>query len=59
MHDYQSLVFLTWLLTTAFQSNNRIFVRLTSFVWLPLMMAVYMWYYVINIFGMLNWSKFG
>lgn len=58
MHDFQSLVFLLWLLVTMCESNPRVFVRLTSFVWLPLMIVTFIWYMGINLFGLFDWASF-
>lgn len=56
VHDYQSLVFLTWILLSLAQSNNRLFVKLTTYLWLPMMILCYVWYYVTNIFGLINYD---
>jgi hypothetical protein len=55
-HDYQSLVFLVWLLGSSVYTNTKIFVKITYFVLFPLMMLTYVFYFVVNIFGLFNYS---
>ena len=56
-HDYQSLVFLIWLLLSTVYTNTSIFVRLTYYLLFPLMILIYLFYYTINIYGFINYSS--
>jgi hypothetical protein len=55
-HDYQSLVFLTWVLATLVHIDTSRFSKITQYVWLPLMCLCYMNYYVISMFGVINFE---
>ena len=50
-HDYQSLVPLLWLLGSTVFKRSRRFVRFTTYFFFPLMIAVYLFYFIVNIPG--------
>jgi hypothetical protein len=55
-HDYQSLVPLVWCMhSTLFRHRPR-FVFMTVYIYLPIMYLTYLYYFVINVYGMLDWS---
>jgi hypothetical protein len=52
-HDWQSLVTLFWLLhSTQFNSTTR-FIKMTAYFYLPLIMVSMLFYYTINIYGIM------
>ena len=70
LHDYQALVFLVWLLWTTIYENQRRFVAITACFFLPLMMVTYLFYYGVNLMGLvqyqtqspdqlINWYRYG
>ena len=57
-HDWQSIVPLIWVLhSTLFRSRQR-FVRMTLNGYIPLMIAGNLWYYLININGLINFANY-
>ena len=55
-HDYQSLVPLLWLLGSTVFKRSRRFVRFTTYFFFPLMIAVYLFYFTVNIPGVVSYS---
>ena len=56
-HDWQSLVFLIWLLHSTLYEKSSRFRLCMLIVYLPLFTATFLWYYYINIFGAVDWSQ--
>jgi len=57
LHDYQSLIPLLWLLGTTVYTNSRVFVRLTTWFFLPLMLLTYVFYFAVNVLGLVPYSS--
>ena len=57
-HDIQSVFILLWILHSTLYRDNRRFKMWMIFFYLPLFTAIFLWYYVINIYGLLIfWSE--
>ena len=55
-HDYQSLVFMVWLLHSTVYLKSSRFSVFMMLVYLPLFITTFLWYYSINIYGIINWT---
>ena len=56
-HDWQSVFLLTWILHSTLYRDTRNFKRFMIFFYMPIFIAIFLWYYVINIYGLLLfWS---
>ena len=56
-HDWQSVVLLTWICHSTVYSKTSLFKKWMLFVYVPLVTAIFLWYYVINIFGLIRWTQ--
>jgi|LauGreDrversion4_2_1035121.scaffolds.fasta_scaffold79993_1 hypothetical protein len=54
-HDWQSLAPLVWLLHSACFQDRAKFVRITLYAYLPLTNINYLWYYIINVYGVVEY----
>lgn len=53
------MVFLLWLFGTTVATNSRVFVRITTYFFYPLMLLVYIFYFGVNMLGVVpyaDWS---
>lgn len=55
---WQSLVPLVWTLHSFLFQDRQRFVQITMQVYLPLFYICYLWFFIINIFGLVNYSTF-
>lgn len=53
-HDIQSVVILVWLLHSTIYKDQTTFKKWMIYVYMPLITAIFLWYYTINIFGLLS-----
>ncbi len=56
-HDWQSVIILIWLLHSTLYRDSQLFRKFMIFCYLPLVTAIFLWYYVINIFGLIDWTS--
>jgi len=50
-HDVQSLIVLLWILHSSLFEKPVKFAKATSYLYLPLMSLIFLFYYSINIYG--------
>ena len=55
-HDYQSLVPLAWLIHSSLFQNRSNFVWWILWVYLPLLYVCYLWYFIVNIFDLVQYT---
>ena len=55
-HDWQSVPFLIWIFhSTLYRKSSRLSVAMMVF-YLPCFTAIFLWYYTINIYGVVSWD---
>ena len=52
-HDIQSVILLVWIAHSTLFKDPINFRKWIIFFYLPIVISVFLWYYVINIFGLL------
>ena len=52
-HDIQSVFLLIWIVHSTLFRDPNLFRKWIIFCYLPLVISIFLWYYVINIFGLL------
>lgn len=55
-HDWESTIILLWLLHSTVYRNNATFRKFILYFYLPYYILVFLWYYTINIEGLINWT---
>lgn len=56
-HDWQSLIFLLWIVhSTLYQKSSRFSLCMICF-YLPFFTITFLWYYTINIHGVIDWES--
>ena len=58
-HDWQSLIYLLWLLHSTFYRKSRRFSLFMMCFYLPCFTTIFLWYYTININGVIPWGTSG
>ena len=56
-HSWQSLVALLWVLHSALFQDRARFCKVTLYVYLPLLCVVYLWYFVTNVYGVIDYTQ--
>ena len=56
-HDWQSVILLIWLLHSTLYRDSQFFQKCMIFFYLPLVTTIFLWYYTINIFGLIAWTS--
>jgi len=54
-HDWQSVVPLFWLCHSFVFADSLLFKKFMLYLYLPAFTLVFLWYYIINIFGLISW----
>ena len=55
-HDWQSVVLLFWIMHSTLYRKTSLFKKWMLYVYMPLITAIFLWYYIINIFSFLPWD---
>lgn len=56
-HDWQSLPYLIWIVHSTLYKSSKVFSICMMTVYLPCFTATYIWYYLININGIIDWGS--
>ena len=56
-HDWQSVILLIWILHSTLYRDSQFFQKCMIFCYLPLVTTIFLWYYTINIFGLIAWTS--
>ena len=56
-HDWQSVILLVWLLHSTCYRQNNFFRNWILYFYLPYYIVAFLWYYSINIKGMILWNN--
>jgi hypothetical protein len=56
-HDWQSVIMLVWLLHSTCYLRNANFRRCILYFYLPYYLLAFLWYYTINIEGLILWNN--
>lgn len=55
-HDWQSVILLIWILHSTMFEDSVTFKKCMTFLYMPLVTLIFLWYYCINIFGLIEWT---
>jgi cytochrome c-type biogenesis protein CcmE len=56
-HDWQSLVILAFLLHSTFYLQASTFRKWIVYFYMPSFVLIFLWYYIINIQGLIQWDS--
>ena len=54
-HDFQSSIILLWILHSTLFKDQGLFKKWMMYFYMPLISLIFLWYYTINIYGLLKW----
>lgn len=54
-HDWQSVLILIWIVHSTLFRDSANFKKWMIYLYMPLVTCIFLWYYVINIYGLLLW----
>jgi hypothetical protein len=55
-HDFESLFILFWLMHSTVVSDTKLFAKVTIYFYLPCFTSIFLFYYLINIPGLVNFD---
>ena len=55
-HDWQSVILLIWILHSTLYNDSALFKKWMIYFYTPLVTVIFLWYYVTNIFGLIEYT---